>query len=316
MKIKKYLYCAGLISTTTVTLLYSNRINYEKKVNNHLNHNSNHNANIIAHRGFSSLKLENSFNSVKLAFDTDCCDGVEIDVRLSKDEELVLAHDESPLGIGKIADKTLDELKENKCKNNCIKNIPKVKTMFSKDAKLVFDRNKKINNSMEHICTLNEIIDEINEKKILLVDLKFNDETDEIMYSKINDIFCDYDGNLEIIFQSDNVKQLDKMKELYPQYKYQVILKKKKDLKCLENDFDYYCIRKNLITKDMVDSLESENKKVSVWTINTYRDFKDLSNELGTSLEKVFIITDYPDEMCYLFNKEINSKSYILTLKR
>lgn len=316
MKFKKFLYCTGLISTTTVTLLYSTRLNYERKVNSHLKHNSTHDANIIAHRGFSSLKLENSFESVKLAFDTECCDGVEIDVRISKDNEIVLAHDESLHGIGKIADKTLDELKENKCKNKRIRNTLKVKTIFSKDAKLVFDRTKKINNSKEHICSLNEIIDEINEKKILLVDLKFDGDTDEIMFDKINNIFSDYNGNLEIIFQSDKIKVLKKMKELYPQYEYQAILKKKKDLKYLNSNFDYYCIRKNLINKEIVDDLELQGKKVCVWTINTYCDFKNLSEELGSSLEKVFIITDYPDEMCYLFNDEINSKSYILTSKK
>lgn len=315
MKFKKIMFCAGLISTTTISLIYANRLSYENNVETHVSLNNNHNANIIAHRGFSSLELENSYKSVKLAFDTECCDGVEIDVRLSKDEEVVLAHDESLFGIGKIKDKTLDELKEKKRKNNQINNITSIKTIFSKDSKLVFDRNREINNCKEHICTLNEILDEINGKKILLVDLKFSDGTDEKLYDKINNIFKEYNGNLEIIFQGSDFDKLSKMKELYPDYKYQLIVKKEKNLKYLDSDFDYYCIRKNLITKEIVESLTSENKNVCVWTINTYHDFKELSNELGDSLDKIFIITDYPDEMCYLFNKKINSSRFALSLK-
>ena len=317
MKMKKIIFCAGLISTTTISLLYTNRSKYEKYVNNHIQ-TKNHNANIIAHRGFSSLELENSFKSVNLAFDCNCCDGVEIDVRLSKDNEIVLAHDESVFGIGKIKNKTLDELKEKKRKNNPIKNTTQVKTIFSKDAKLVIDRNKELNNSKEHICTLNEILDEINKNKILLVDLKFNNETDEKLYSKINNLFKDYKGDLKIIFQADDYEILKQMKDLYPDYKYQLIIKKEKQLKYTDSDFDYYCIRKNLISKELVNNLIYNDKKICVWTVNTYTDFKNLSNELGANLKDVYIITDYPDEMCYLFNKKINDNTnrFALRLKK
>ena len=66
MKFKKIVFCAGLISTTTISLLYVNRLDYENHVNKHTIYNSKHNANVIAHRGFSSLKLENSYKSVKI----------------------------------------------------------------------------------------------------------------------------------------------------------------------------------------------------------------------------------------------------------
>lgn len=317
MKIKKLVFCAGLISTSIISLLYVNRLEYEKYVNSHIQTN-NHNANIIAHRGFSSLELENSFKSVNLAFECNCCDGVEVDVRLSKDNEVVLAHDESVFGIGKIENKTLDELKEKKRKNNPVNDVSQVKTIFSKDAKLVIDRSKEISNSKEHICTLNEIIDSENKNKILLVDLKFSNDNVETLYNKINEIFNDYNGKLDITFQASDYKKLVEMKNLYPNYKYQLIIKKEKDLKYLDSDFDYYCIRKNLITKNLVKDLINNNKKISVWTINSYHDYKELSKEIGTYISDIYIITDYPDEMCYLVNKTIDNsnKKFALTFKK
>ncbi len=47
----------------------------------------------IAHRGDSTTAPENTFEAVKAAVDFGC-EGVEIDVRLTKDEKIVLMHDE------------------------------------------------------------------------------------------------------------------------------------------------------------------------------------------------------------------------------
>ncbi|MCK5675327.1 MAG: glycerophosphodiester phosphodiesterase, partial [Spirochaetales bacterium] len=47
----------------------------------------------IAHRGDSTTAPENTFEAVKTAVDFGC-KGVEIDVRLTKDNKIVLMHDE------------------------------------------------------------------------------------------------------------------------------------------------------------------------------------------------------------------------------
>ncbi len=69
---------------------------------------------IIAHRGNSSLAPENTLAAVRLAWDRGA-DGVEIDVRLSRDRRAVVVHDETAKrASGKnwvIANRTLAELK-------------------------------------------------------------------------------------------------------------------------------------------------------------------------------------------------------------
>ena len=50
---------------------------------------------LVAHRGFSSLAVENSKESILLALNDDNIDGIEFDIRLTKDNVLVLSHGNS-----------------------------------------------------------------------------------------------------------------------------------------------------------------------------------------------------------------------------
>ena len=54
---------------------------------------SEHPENVVAHRGFSSIAPDNSYESVSLALDCDCVDMIEIDVRMTHDGTLILHHD-------------------------------------------------------------------------------------------------------------------------------------------------------------------------------------------------------------------------------
>ena len=69
---------------------------------------------IQAHRGASAYRPENTLEAFSLAIEQGA-DGIELDVHLSKDREVVVAHDERlervSDGIGYISDHTLEELK-------------------------------------------------------------------------------------------------------------------------------------------------------------------------------------------------------------
>ena len=303
MKLKKLIFMTGFVSTATISILTYDKCKYADNVYSHKTE-ENHDANIIAHRGFSSLEVENSSQAVEKGFDLNCTDGVEIDVRLSEDENVVLSHNPFVFGLGEIKDKSLDDLKKRKysscstTKLSCIKEL-----LIGKDGKIIYDRYNSLKSKEETITTLDEVVDDNDYNKILLVDLKFNDENDNVLYSKVDEVFKDYAGNLEIIIQGNDYDKLLEMKKQYPDYNYQLIISKKKQLKYLDSDFNMFCIKKDLITKDLVENLLSQNKTINIWTVNTYNDFKELSDELGDLMKDVYIITDYPDEMCYLYNK-------------
>lgn len=67
------------------------------------------------HRGFSGRYPENTMLSFKKAVTEAYADGIELDVHLSKDDQLVVIHDEkvdrTTNGTGFVKDKTLEELK-------------------------------------------------------------------------------------------------------------------------------------------------------------------------------------------------------------
>lgn len=69
---------------------------------------------VLAHRGGAKLAPEHSMEAFEKAFELGV-DGFEIDIRLTKDEEIVVFHDETidrtSDGYGAIRDFTLDELK-------------------------------------------------------------------------------------------------------------------------------------------------------------------------------------------------------------
>ena len=70
---------------------------------------------VFAHRGFSGRYPENTMLAFEKAVELGV-DGIELDVHLSKDGELVIIHDEKVdrtcNGTGKVKDMTLAELKE------------------------------------------------------------------------------------------------------------------------------------------------------------------------------------------------------------
>lgn len=70
---------------------------------------------IWAHRGCSQLYPENTITSYKKAMEVDGLAGIELDVQISKDGELVVIHDEkidrTTDGFGFVRDYTLQELK-------------------------------------------------------------------------------------------------------------------------------------------------------------------------------------------------------------
>jgi len=100
---------------------------------------------IVAHRGASGIALENSPASIKAALALPV-DAIEIDVRRTKDGELVLMHDPDTERVADgelwVEEVSIDELKKLKLKNG------------------------------QSIPTLNEVFKLVGDKKTLVLDIK------------------------------------------------------------------------------------------------------------------------------------------------
>ncbi|HHU60449.1 MAG TPA: glycerophosphodiester phosphodiesterase [Natronincola sp.] len=70
---------------------------------------------VLGHRGYSAKAPENTMSAFELALEVGC-DGIELDVHLTKDGQIVIIHDHTlsrtTNGTGDVAQHTLDELQK------------------------------------------------------------------------------------------------------------------------------------------------------------------------------------------------------------
>jgi glycerophosphoryl diester phosphodiesterase len=121
-----------------------------------MSHNALHATEIIAHRGASYDAPENTMSSVCLGWEQQA-DAVEIDIFLSKDNQIVLSHDDNTRRTGgvdkKVVDQTLTELRQ-----------------------LDFGSWKAPQYAGEKIATLDEVIQTIPNGKRLVIEVKCGPE--------------------------------------------------------------------------------------------------------------------------------------------
>ncbi len=149
---------------------------------------------IIAHRGFSDGYPENTLLAFKKAIETGA-DGIETDLRLSLDAQIVLFHDKDLRSIhnskGKVEAYSLKELKQHVIIEN------------------------------EPIATLDELIALAEGKLTLILEIKYNPETYEklcdILVEKIADkydwieVSCFDDRVLAYMYRLDSNVRLHKL---------------------------------------------------------------------------------------------------------
>lgn len=118
---------------------------------------------IWAHRGASGYAPENTMKAFRLANEQKA-DGIELDIHLTKDGHLVVAHDETidrcSNGKGRIIDKTLDELLTYDFSNN-LPNYKNVKIPTLKEVLLyVKDTRMTVNIEIKSGIVVYEGIEE------------------------------------------------------------------------------------------------------------------------------------------------------------
>ena len=61
-------------------------------------------------------------------------------------------------------------------------------------------------------------------------------------------------------------------------------------------------VKKSLVSIDSIRSAFESGQLVSVWTVNSTDDVKDISSSLGDYYDDVIYITDYPDVIAHELN--------------
>ncbi|MFW5894828.1 MAG: glycerophosphodiester phosphodiesterase family protein [Bacillota bacterium] len=239
---------------------------------------------IVAHRGASWDAPENTLAAVDIALDQES-DGIEIDVRMTKDEHVVLMHDSTlerttnGNSSGSVENMTLEELRE-------------------------LDAGSWYGNDFtgEKIPTLEEVFELTGRKATLFIEMKDNNET---INRKVVELIEENDMENHVKIMAFSQSQLQDIKSLNEDIETVMIVSTfYGDMSRLINDdaLDNYAFSINLFVNNdhYVNSIHQSGKKVYSWTVNTEENIRSVARR-----DVDGIITDRPvftREEAYLKN--------------
>ena len=235
----------------------------------------------IAHRGFKGAYPENTMLAYEKAIETGA-DGIEFDVHLTKDGELVIIHDETlertTDGKGLIKDKTLQELK----KLNASKGY--------------------LSCEVQTIPTLREYFDFAKNKDIITnIELKTSIIRYEGIEKKVYDLINEYGMKDKIIISSFNHNSLIRMKEIDREIKCGVLESSRlyKPWEYVRNmGMEYFHPLNFTINEEIAEKFLENNIGLNIWFGKADYDFSKYLDLNPTGL-----ITDFPDRVNDLLTK-------------
>lgn len=155
---------------------------------------------IIAHRGNDGIHRENTLEGILGSLDKDYIDGVEFDIRVTRDFKFVINHD--PFYNGYLI---------KKC---TLKKLQKL-----------------------GLNSLEEVLEKIDSNKILLIEIKEESNTYRILLARLYRILKKYNLNYYIFSFNYNLMEYFKIK--HPDIKSGLLIGIKKNLDKLNNNLDF-----------------------------------------------------------------------------
>ncbi len=232
---------------------------------------------IIAHRGFSGLYPENTMLAFEKALEAGA-DGIELDIHLSKDGEVMIIHDEAlkrtaglPGAVSDYKRSELEKISAGKTRNDSFGFTP----IPSLEEYLSFMAQHKDRFTNIELKTAPQYYPGIEEKALEMV--KRFDLTDNIIWSSFN--------WLSIV----------KLKRIAPEMEAGLLFSGMKlyDMASIIKDLgiEYFHPDFNDLTDDIVTALHEGGVGLNVWTVN---DEKDMSRCRAWGING--LITNYPDK--------------------
>ncbi len=204
---------------------------------------------LIAHRGkYNNIVGENTYLSMVNAFNDVNYVGVELDVRLTKDNYLVVIHDSTinrtSNGSGHVNDMTLKQLKK-------------------------FNFGSK--NFYQTIPTLEQILD-INSKKLYLIELKCNNNEKKMVtcllkvlekYKYLNIYICSFNKKVLHLLKKSNFK-IGKL--IFTSW-------------FMGKNFDFWGIYKYGLNDKLLRKIKKMNKELFIWTVDGRQELEKFDDD-------------------------------------
>lgn len=231
---------------------------------------------IFAHRGFSGKYPENTMLAFEKAVEIGV-DGIELDVHLTKDNEIVIIHDEdikrTTDGEGLVKDMTLEELRR-------------------------FDASATFRGQYGFcgIPTLREYFELVKDTPIITnIELKTGVYEYHTIEQRVIDMVREFGLSDKIIFSSFNHFTVKRCEEIAPEIKRGFLTGD------WLYDFGKYTAERNVqcchpwhvsLSEETVKEMHEAGCEINTWTVNEYEDIKKLSAWGVDSL-----IGNFPDRM-------------------
>ncbi len=222
----------------------------------------------IGHRGAKGYEPENTLVAFQKAIDLGC-DGIELDVQLSSDFEIIVIHDETidrtTIGKGFVNQMTLSDLKTFK----------------------IADKYE--------IPTLKEVFELINYNILINIELKSYETTDKVVEFIENQVSNKNRTFENIIVSSFDWNALQQVRFLNDKIQIGVLTATDLDLAFAFAKFikaktinPYF----HLLTQENVAKIQEKGFEIHTWTVNEIEDIEKMK-----SLKVDGIISDFPDRI-------------------
>lgn len=233
----------------------------------------------IAHRGFSGRYPENTNIAFAKALTEGYCDGIEVDVHMTRDNKIVIMHDalldRTTTGTGYIKDHTLEELLEY-------------------DAGIKYDEKYK----GEKILCIKSAMELVKKYNIsLYIEIKDNEVAYDDIEAELLDRVELVGVEDKVVLSSYNIETLKKIKEHKPEVLTALLTKEMTyDIRSYQYTDILSCDYTQL-TKEIVDTVHSLGRHVTAWVVDNKADMRKVM-EMGVDA----VITNYPDTLSDVIN--------------
>lgn len=206
---------------------------------------------IIAHRGASAAAPENTIAAFQQALDLHA-DGIELDVMLTADKQLVVIHDDTvdrtTNGSGRVADMTLEEIR-------------------------ALDAGEG-----EKVPTLSEVLDAFGGKLLINIELKNYTSIFDTLPVEVSKLIESYGLIEDVLISSFNPFNISRVRRRIPDAKLGLITQPGQAQRWIWRFFEYDSLHPHFTDVDaiLVSALHARNRKVNVWTVDDPQEIKRL----------------------------------------
>ncbi len=239
----------------------------------------------IGHRGFGVHAVENTLTAFKRAIDYEI-DMIEFDVRLTKDDEVVVFHDPTLKRLSSVAVKVQD-----------------IDFDSLRKFRIFLKREKNREAQFDYIPSLREVLDLVQDKISLNIELKYSKQRSLLLVKKVLELVKEYDMSSRVILSSFSSEMLEMVSHVDDSIRCGYIFhsRAKKNTNSHFSNCSLYSIHpyKGIVGKRLIQQAKDNSLKVLPWTVNSAKLMKKLI-ALGVD----GIITNYPIKLANLLLAE------------